>query len=220
MPLLSLGVAMKRRSSAGGKPAKPRGPKRSTPKRRNAPKTTRDRGVSVAGQETVVARLTHQRDEALLRETANAQILGLISKSPDNLEIVFQSILENATRICNAKFGTLNLVEGDCFRWTAHYNSPPAFLELSSREPLCRPGPQTALGRVAATKQSVHIADIAAEQLYAERDPLRVVGVEVLGVRTLVVVPMLKGSELIGAIAIFRQEVQPFTEKQIELLRN
>ena len=69
---------MKRRSSAGGKPAKPRGPKRSTPKRRNAPKTTRDRGVSVAGQETVVARLTHERDEALLRETANSEILQLI----------------------------------------------------------------------------------------------------------------------------------------------
>jgi GAF domain-containing protein len=66
----------------------------------------------------------------------------------------------------------------------------------------------------------VHIADIAAEQLYAERDPVRVLGVEVLGIRTLVVVPMLKGSELIGAIAIFHQEVRPFTDKQIELVQN
>jgi class 3 adenylate cyclase/putative methionine-R-sulfoxide reductase with GAF domain len=183
-------------------------------------KAARNRGPSIAGQETVVARLTHERDEALLRETANAEILRLISKSPDNLEIVFRSILENATRICNAKFSTVHLVEGDCFRRIAHYNTPPAYLELSSREPVFRPGPRTAFGRVAATKQLVHIADIAAEQVYAERDPVRVQGVEVLGARTLVVVPMLKGSELIGAIAIYRPEVRPFTDKQIELVQN
>src|SRR6516164_11664690 len=126
---------MKRRSGAGGKL---QGRKRSTPKRRNAPKATRNRGVSIASQETVVARLTHERDEALLRETANSEILNLISKSPDNLEIVFRSILENATRICNAKFSTVHLVEGDCFRRIAHYNTPPAYLELSSREPVFR----------------------------------------------------------------------------------
>jgi GAF domain-containing protein len=181
---------------------------------------TRNRGASIAGQETAVARLTHERDEALLRETANSEVLGLISRSPDNLEMVFRSILENATRICNAEFGTVHLVEGDCFQRTAHhYNTPPAYLELMDRL-MRRPGPRTALGRVAATKQSVHIADLAAEQLYAERDPLRVAGVEVLGIRTLVIVPMLKGSELIGAIAIYRQEVRPFTDKQIELVQN
>jgi class 3 adenylate cyclase len=205
-----LGWAMRRRSRASSKPAKARRRKRSTTKHR------------IAGQETVVARLTYERDEALLRETANDEILRLISKSPDNLEIVFRSILENATRICDAKFGVLHLVEGDCLRLfpAAHYNAPRAFLEFSSREPLYRPGPQTAFARVAATKQSVQIADIAAEQLYSERDPLRVAGVEVLGIRTLLVVPMLKGGELIGAIAIFRQEVRPFTEKQIELVQN
>jgi GAF domain-containing protein len=171
----------------------------------------RNRGPSIGVQQTIVARLTRERDEALLRETANSEILGLISQPPGDLELVFRTILEHATRMCNANFGVLHLVEGDCFRRTAHYNTPPAFLELSSREPFYRPGPKTAFARVAATKQSVHIADIAAEQLYAERDPLRVIGVEVLGIRTLVVVPMLKGSELIGAIAIFRQEVRPFT---------
>src|SRR6516165_513306 len=99
--VLTLGRAMKRRSGAGGKL---QGRKRSTPKRRNAPKATRNRGVSIASQETVIARLTHERDEALLRETANSEILNLISKSPGDLELVFQSILENATRICNANF--------------------------------------------------------------------------------------------------------------------
>ena len=206
MPCPKRGEAMSRRSSTGDQPVKARHRKRSTPKRRNAPEAARNRGVSIAGQETVVARLTHERDEALLRETANAEILRLISRSPDNLELVFRSILENATRIFNSKFGTLHLVEGDCFRRTAHYNTPLAYLELSSREPVFRPGPRTALGRVAATKQFVHITDIAAEQVYAERDPLRVMGVELLGIRTLVVVPMLKGNELIGAIAIFRNQ--------------
>ena len=103
---------MKRRSGAGGKL---QGRKRSTPKRRNAPKATRNRGVSIASQESVIARLTHERDEALLRETANFEILNLISKSPGDLELVFQTILEDATRICNAKFGTLFRFDGSAF---------------------------------------------------------------------------------------------------------
>ena len=206
---------MKRRSSSGDKS---RRHKAATLKGSNAPKA--ERGPSAASQETEVARVIRERDEALLREAANSEILNLISRSPGDLEPVFQAILENATRICDAKFGVLDLAEGDCFRRTAHYNTPLAFLELLSREPVFRPGPRTALARVAATKQPVHIADIAAEQLYAERDPLRVGGVEVLGMRTLVVVPMLKGAELIGGISIYRQEVHPFTDKQIELVKN
>ena len=114
---------MKRRSSAGGKPAGPRDPKRSTPKRRNAPKTKRSRGVSIAGQETVVARLTDERDEALLRETANSEILQLISKSPGDPELVFRTILEHATRICNANFGTLFRFDGE--------NLHPAAIDLT-----------------------------------------------------------------------------------------
>ena len=98
---------MSRRSRAGGKPAKSQRRKTTTLKHRNAPKAARSRGASIAGQETVVARLTRERDEALLRETANSEILRLISKSPGDLELVFRTILEDATRICNAKFGTL-----------------------------------------------------------------------------------------------------------------
>src|SRR6516162_5549427 len=98
---------MRRRSGAGGKPAKSQRRKTAMLKHRNAPKALRNRGASVTGQETVVARLTRERDEALLRETANSEILRLISRSPGDLELVFRSILENATRICNANFGTL-----------------------------------------------------------------------------------------------------------------
>src|SRR6516162_4596900 len=106
---------MRRRSSAGSQPVKARRRKRSTPKRPNAPKATRNPGASVAGQETVVARLTRERDEALLRERANSEILRLISNSPGDLELVFRTILENATRICNANYGTLFRFDGENF---------------------------------------------------------------------------------------------------------
>ena len=112
---------MKGRSGTGGERVKARSRKATTLKRRDAPKATRNRGVSVTGQETVVARLTHERDEALLRETANAEILHLISKSPGDLELVFRSILENATRICNANFGTLFRFDGENFYPAAQY---------------------------------------------------------------------------------------------------
>src|SRR5215469_16792756 len=108
--------------------------------------------------------------DALEQQTATADVLRVISSSPGELEPVFQTILENATRICEARFGVLHLAEGDHFRRTAHYNTPPAYLELVSREPVYRPGPGTGFGRAAATKQFVHITDVIADgQLYAER---------------------------------------------------
>ena len=112
---------MKRRSKSGHETSKSRPPKAAAPKRRNAPKAVRNRGALIAGQETAVARLTHERDEALLRENANAEVLRLISKSPDNLELVFRTILENATRICNANFGTLFRFDGENFYTAAQY---------------------------------------------------------------------------------------------------
>src|SRR6516164_3842229 len=117
---------MKRRSGAGGKL---QGRKRSTPKRRNAPKVSRNRGVSIASQETVIARLTHERDEALLRETANSEILNLISKSPGDLELVFQTILKNAVRICDAKFGELFRFDGRAFHFAAEVDTPAELVE-------------------------------------------------------------------------------------------
>ncbi|MFY9836483.1 MAG: hypothetical protein WAK55_08430 [Xanthobacteraceae bacterium] len=129
---------MKRRSSAGGR-------RSVTPKGRNAPKATRNRGASIAGRETVVARLTHERDEALLRETANSEILRLISKSRGDLELVFRSILENATRICNANFGNLFRFDGEKLLPAAQFNTPPVLLEALTRRGPFKPIPGTSL---------------------------------------------------------------------------
>jgi GAF domain-containing protein len=203
---------MSRRSRAGGKPTKQRR-KRITPKRRNAPKATRNRGVSIAGQETVVARLTQERDEALLRETANAEILRLIAKSSGDLELLFRTILENATRICNANFGTLFRFDGEKILPAAQFNTPTALLKAQTRRGPFKPTPGTAMEHVLRTKQVSHSADKVTEPVpgfFAEHG----------GARSQVAVPMLKDDLLIGVIVIYHQEVRPFADKQIELLQN
>jgi GAF domain-containing protein len=163
---------------------------------------------------------TRELSEALEQQTATSEVLRVISSSPGELEPVFQAMLSNATQICEAKFGSMYLREGDAFRIVAMHNAPPAFAEARRLQPLVRPGPGTGLYRVASTKQVVHIVDIRAEQPYLEREPSSVTMVERAGARTLLVVPMLKDDELIGNINIYRQEVRPFTDKQIELVKN
>jgi signal transduction histidine kinase len=165
-------------------------------------------------------RLLSELRESLEQQTATSEVLRVISSSPGELEPVFRSMLENATRICEANFGLLWLSEGPGFRFVAQHGVPPLLVENREREPFVRPGPGTGLGRVAMTKQLVHVADITTEEAYAERDPLRVAYAELGGARTLVAVPMLQENELIGVITIFRQEVRPFTDKQIALVRN
>jgi len=165
-------------------------------------------------------RLLSELRESLQQQTATADVLKVISSSPGELEPVFEAILANATRICAAKFGILWLREGDAYRLGALHGAPPAFAETRRREPVIHPGPQTGLGRITLTKQVVHIADVTVDKAYAERDPLRVALVEQAGARTFVLVPMLKEGKLIGAIAIYRQEVRPFTDKQVELVKN
>ena len=163
---------------------------------------------------------TDDLSESLEQQTATSEVLKVISSSPADLAPIFEAMLENATRICAAKFGELWLREGDAFRLGALLGAPPAFAEARWREPVVHPGPNTGLGRIAVTKQPIHIADLRADQAYAERDPMRVILVELAGARAYVAVPMLKEDELIGTIAIYRQEVRPFTDKQIELVQN
>jgi GAF domain-containing protein len=193
-------------------------PRRSVPRRsRLPPGSDREkRTVGVLARELDEAR--QQLSEALEQQTATSEVLRVISSSPGELDPVFNTILANATRICEAKFGILWLCEGDGFRSVALHNAPPAFARQRAREPVIRPGPATALSRVVMTKQVVQFADLMAEPSYREHDPIAVAAVELSGMRTLVSVPMLKEGELVGAISIYRQEVRPFTDKQIALV--
>jgi signal transduction histidine kinase len=157
-----------------------------------------------------------QLAEALEQQTATSEVLRVISSSPGNLQAVFQAMLENATHVCGAKFGVLWLPERAGFRAVALHGVPPAFAEARRREPWVKTNPGTSLGRVAATKQTVQIADIRQEPAYIN-DPSRFAILELAGARTMLTVPMLKDNELVGQFGIYRQEVRPFTDKQIEL---
>ena len=162
---------------------------------------------------------TDDLSEALEQQTATSKVLSVISSSPGELEPVFQSMLENATRLCAAKFGTMYIREADAFRAVAMHGAPPAYVKARLHA-LVRPGPHSALSRAARTKRAVLVNDASADEGYSERDPMRVSAVEIGGVRTLLDVPMLKDDEMIGAIAIYRQEIRPFTDKQVELVSN
>jgi GAF domain-containing protein len=221
--------AMKKPSRAGGKPAKARPKKALKAKGRSAPKALSHRGAAPA-RETEVARLTRKLNEALEQQAATSEVLAVISSPSGKLERVFQSILEKATRICEAKFGLMYLYESCAFRNVASQGAPPAYVELRRREPVFHPLPEHPLAQVAATRQVFHVADIAAVRgRLADLGGARTLVivpmkdtelVELAGVRTLLVMPMLKENELIGAVTIYRQEVRPFSEKQIALVKN
>jgi signal transduction histidine kinase len=163
---------------------------------------------------------TDDLSEALEQQTATSQVLRIISSSPGALQPVFQAMLENATRICEAKFGSMYLYEGDAFRFVAQHNAPSGFVEARTRDPIVRPPLDTPLGRVALTKQVSHIADMRTIPSYMSQDPFVVSAVKLGGYRAVLAVPMLKENELIGSINIQRQQAEPFTEKQIELVSN
>ena len=162
---------------------------------------------------------TDDLSEALEQQTATSEVLKVISSSPGELEPVFNAMLENATRICEAKFGNLLRFKDGGVHSASTLGVPPALAEFFQRRPQ-KPGPLNAISRVIQTRDAVHIADYRSDRAYLEHEPVAVAGVELGGIRTLLVVPMLKDDELIGAIGIYRQEVQPFTQKQIELLTN
>jgi two-component system, NtrC family, sensor kinase len=162
---------------------------------------------------------TDDLSESLEQQTATSEVLRVISGSPGELEPVFHAMLENATRVCGSNFGTLYLREGEAFRAVSMHGATPDYLR-SRLGQLVHPGPGTGLGRAVRTKQAVHIADVTAEPAYRERDPMRVAAADLGGVRTMLNVPMLKEGEVVGGIAIYRTEIRPFTEKQIELVTN
>jgi signal transduction histidine kinase/CheY-like chemotaxis protein len=191
-------------------------------KQRAVLKTFADQAVIAIENTRLLNELRQRTDdlsEALEQQTATSEVLGIISSSPGELEPVFQAMLDNATRICEAKIGILFRYENGAYTAIATLGVTPAYAEYLNRGPI-RPGPTTGLGRVASTRQTIHIVDTKTEQAYTDREPLRVATAELGGARSLLNVPMLKEGELIGAIGIYRQEVRPFTDKQIELITN
>jgi class 3 adenylate cyclase len=189
------------------------------PKHRSVPKAPAGFKPSPPNEETAVARLTHDLREALEQQSATSEVLRVISSYPGDPQPVFHAMLKNAVRLCDAKFGNIYSWNGDALHLIATENAPTAFAEARRRSSF-RPSPKTPTGRMIANKKVVHIGDLRAEKAYADRDPWIVAGVELGGVRTVLMVPMLKENELIGAFSVYRQEVRPFTDRQIALGQN
>jgi signal transduction histidine kinase len=167
------------------------------------------------------ARLLNELRESLQQQTATADVLKVISSSPGELQPVFGAILENATRICDAKFGNLWLSEGDTFVIAGTHGAPSEYREFLKTEPVVAdPEPESAMGRIARTHEVVQIEDITKQPAQGSTARMRFATIKLAKARTIVGVPMLRDKELVGIIAIYRQEVRPFTEKQIELLTN
>src|SRR5215475_7744241 len=213
---------MRRRAKTGKNAVKTK--RRKTLICRSAPKSVRNRKSSAAGQKTEVARLTRELREAREQQAATSEVLGVISSSPGELGPVFEAILENATRICGGRLANLFLYSKreHAFRLAAQRNAPAAYAERWVKNPVLRIGenPRNPLERLAKTRRVVAIPDLLVEPGYINRDPRFVALVEGAGARTHVLIPMLKEGELVGGIAVYRQKVLPFTDRQLELLRN
>ena len=166
-----------------------------------------------------IGRLKRELDEALHQQTATSEVLRVISTNPGELEPVFEAILANATSLCEAKFGTLYLRDGNAFRAAAFHNAPPAFIE-ARRGRAIDPAPGSTFGRAASTRHAAQVLDSTKREAYRKGDPFVVAGADLGGYRTIVSVPMLKDDELVGVISIYRQEVQAFSDKQIALVSN
>jgi len=203
---------MRRRSRAGPERAKSRRGKTVTQKRRGL----HDPSAADPKGHPDVTQLTCERDEALEREKATAEVLRVISSSPGELEPVFQTMLENATRICEANYGAMWLKEGDRFRNAAfHGVLPEAYIDQWRSATVGHAAP---MGRVAQSRKPLQIADLREDQTYLDGHPLTLTAVHVARIRTLLAIPMLKENDVVGAIAIYRKEIRPFSNKQIELV--
>jgi signal transduction histidine kinase len=172
----------------------------------------------VANLRLANAELQQRLDEGLAREAATAEILQVINSSPGELDAVFQAMLDKAMHLCEAAFGILWTYDGEHLHAVAMHGVPDPFEDFA-REPL-RPGPETGLGRVLCGERLIHIPDIKAGEAYRSGDRLRVATVELAQARTLLLVPLRKDDALLGIFSIYRQEVRPFTDRQIALLQN
>jgi class 3 adenylate cyclase/prephenate dehydratase len=165
-----------------------------------------------------VAKVAAERDEALEQQTATAEVLQVINSSPGDLVPVFDTLLEKAMYLCGAAFGEFIIAEGEQVRAVAVRGAPAAFAEIRSRSG--RPTPGSIMARVLAAEPVIHTADVKDDDLYRSGDPHRQVLVDLAGARTTLAVTLIKERAVLGAIHIYRQEVRPFTDKQIALLQN
>ena len=191
--------------------------RRKTLTRRDGRKAARRRSSTPAEQETEAAKLRRELSKALEQQTATSEVLQVISSSHGDLKPVFDALLINAMRVCEAKFGHMYRYDGDDVKIMALQCDVPAYAEILKN---ARFGPETIVGHVVSTKQVVHVADIAATPRYTERNHLATAAIELGHVRTILGVPVLMNDEVKGAIFLYRQEVRPFTDKQIELVKN
>ena len=210
---------MRRRFSTGRKPLKAARRKAKAAKPPYAQKAARPDKSPAVGEETEVTQLRRELNEAREQQAATSEVLSVINSSPGDLKLVFEAMLENAVRLCEAKFGFITRYDGDAFHIMAQVGAAPAYAEFVSHGPL-RTGPETILGQVLSRNQPVQIPDLAATRGYTERSPLMVAAVELGGVRTYLAVPMFKENKIIGAVLLYRQEVRPFNDNQVALLAN
>jgi GAF domain-containing protein len=163
---------------------------------------------------------TRELSEALEQQTATSEVLKAINSSTGELQPLFQVMLANAMRVCEANFGFMNRYDGHTWKIVARHGGEPAYPEYLEQYGYKRPGPETVVARIARTKETVQVVDLMASRGYKERDPVVVAAVELGGVRTLLGVPMLREDQLVGAIMLYRQEIRLFNDKQITLVQN
>ena len=189
------------------------------PKGRSAPKAMPRRGSAPAGQETEVARLTRELKEALDQQIATAEILSVISTFPGDLEPVFQAMLENAVRICDATFGNIYRWDGNALHLVSSHNTPPAYAEYRKRVPMQFDQMPESMRQMIETRLPGQTDPLAALD-YEPNNTIARAGVEIGGIRTVLNVPMVKENELVGALILSRREVSPFNDKQLALVMN
>jgi len=204
-------AAMKRRSRAGSKPAKAR-PHKAVKRKGRAPKALSKRTSSPASQETQVARLTRELNEALERQRATAEVLSAISRSNFELQPILQSVVDTASQLCRADVSVIFRLEGGVYRFAAGYSLDPAYLEHEGRTPIS-PGPGTIVGRAAMSREVVQIEDAWTDPLYEQK-----AAVKISGGRSMIGVPLMREGEPIGVMGLARTRVDPFAQREIDLV--
>ena len=211
------GEPMKQRSKVSGERAKSRSLKATKRKGSSASDKAPSSASPDASAQVELARLTRELTDERRQRMATSEVLRLLSGSHGDLNHLFDTILANATNLCQANFGTLSLCEGDAFRIVAMHNVPPVLAELRRREPLVRAGP---LLRMAETKRLLHIADYTEYVASHPADSDAAAFAKLTGVRTILEVPMLKEDVVVGAIVIYRKEVRRFDDREIALIKD